>query len=160
MTTPSAALGRWDSHYADLKNPEPYGQSLTYLTAAAFVEDLESVEDWGCGKGWLKTCMTGPAKYRGIDGSHSPFADEVDDLATRQTDCDGVVLRHVLEHNDNWQDILDNAVRCARKRLCIVLFTPLADETTVLMREPDYGNVPVISFKLTDLCDRIRLREA
>ncbi len=155
----SAAVGQWDRHYAGITEAEPYGLSLTYLYAAAFVEDLESMEDWGCGNAWLKRCMDRPEIYRGIDGSSSPFADEIDDLATRQTSVAGIVLRHVLEHNDNWQEVLDNAIACARERLCIVLFTPLAEETTVLHREPDYGDVPVISFSLVDICDRLRVRE-
>jgi hypothetical protein len=157
MTEPSPAVGQWDSHYAAVKEREPYGQSMTYMSAAAFVEGLDSMEDWGCGKGWLKTCMERPEIYIGVDGSASPFADEVDDLATRQTSVEGIVLRHVLEHCDNWQDVLDNALRSATKRLCIVLFTPLAEKTHVLKREPDYGDVPVISFKLSDICDRLMM---
>lgn len=130
----------------------------TYLTAAAFMDGLASMEDWGCGLAYLKDFLDDPSIYVGVDGSASLFATDVDDIATRRTTVDGIVIRHVLEHNHNWRDILDNAVRSATRRLCIVLFTPLADETRVLMTEPDYGDVPVISFSLEDLCDRLRKR--
>jgi hypothetical protein len=64
-------------------------------------------------------------------------------------------LRHVLEHSYDWQKILDNAVASFTKRLCIVLFTPFVDQTTLLRTEPDYGEVPVFAFKPDDLLERI-----
>jgi hypothetical protein len=150
----SPAMHQWDHHYANLSAPEPYGDSPSYRMAAEWMHGCITVEDWGCGKGWLRSLIDREA-YLGVDGSKSPFADVVDDLATRITVCDGIVLRHVLEHCDNWADVLDNAVRSAIERLCIVLFTPVADQTHVLAREPEYGDVPVISFALADLTDRL-----
>lgn len=150
----SASVGQWDRHYAGLVAPEPYGDSPTYAMAAEWMGGLASVEDWGCGKGWLRR-LCDPAAYRGIDGSASPFADEVDDLATRDTSVEGIVLRHVLEHNDNWTEVLDNALRCCTKKLIVVLFTPCKASTIVLQREHAYGNVPVIAFRFDDIICRM-----
>jgi hypothetical protein len=147
-------LNEWDGHYATLTQPEAYGGDASYRLAAEWVKDCQSVEDWGCGKGWLRS-MVDPKAYIGVDGSRTPFADVIADLTTYRSQCEGLVLRHVLEHSRDWVKILDNAVASFTKRLCIVLFTPLADQTTVLRTEPDYGDVPVISFRLTDLLDRL-----
>lgn len=152
MTT---SVGAWDEHYAALDEPEPYDPSPTYQLAADWVADCATVEDWGCGKGWLRQFIQPPERYTGVDGSHSPFADVVEDLATRVTTPDGIVLRHVLEHNYEWWTILDNALTSARERVCVILFTPvLEDETRVLQTEPDYHDVPVIAFALEDLTTR------
>ena len=147
--------GKWDDHYRDLQALEPYGQDESYRLIAEWLSPCASIEDWGCGKGWLRRFIDEDA-YRGIDGSCSPFADIVADLTTYTSKVEGIALRHVLEHSDDWPDILANALESFEVRLCIVLFTPLTDETTVLMREPEYGDVPVISFALDDILAPIR----
>ena len=81
------------------------------------------IEDWGCGLGGFRAFV--PAgKYRGIDGSHSPFADEVVDLTTYTSEAEGVFIRHVLGHDHAWEAILRNAVASFRRKLVLVLFTP------------------------------------
>lgn len=146
MTNP----GAWDSHYAELAQPEPYGDEGSYVAAADWVRGCSTIEDWGCGKGWLRQHCD-PRAYTGIDASQSPFADVVADLIKPRGEVEGIVLRHVLEHDYRWRIILQNAVNSFTSRLCIVLFTPLAERTHVLQTEPDYGHVPVISFQLTDI---------
>lgn len=141
--------GSWDRHYADLDEAAPYGDTLTYELAAEWVADCELVEDWGCGKGWLRTLIE-PERYRGIDGSRTPFADQVVDLATHQSETPGLVMRHVLEHDERWEAILINALASFTERMALVLFTPLQEETRVLSWEPGYG-VPNIGFALDDL---------
>lgn len=147
-------VGAWDRHYATLTRPLPYGRR-SYEPIAAFVEDCDTVEDWGCGGGGLAAYVEdrtpGERRYIGIDGSATPYATHVTDLRYYRSDVDAVVLRHVLEHNDEWQLVLDNAIASARRKLCVVLFTPAGDTTRVMFREPRYGNVPVISFHLPDV---------
>jgi hypothetical protein len=148
--------GEWNTHYADLTEPILYGDVQSYQIAAQFVADRGLVEDWGCGGGGLRTFLDPAQPYRGIDGSFSPFADVIIDLANyRSHDAGCIVLRHVLEHSHQWATILDNAVQSFRSRLCVVLFTPPTDTTCVLSTEPDYGDVPVISFALDDLLSRL-----
>lgn len=147
-------VGAWDAHYVDATERTGYG-SMSYLSIAAFVDGCGDVEDWGCGLAALREYIAPPTRYRGIDGSASPFADVHADLTSYRSDVCAVVLRHVLEHNDEWAAVLDNAAASARDRLVIALFTPLADETHVVFREPDYGDVPVIRFRLGDILERL-----
>jgi hypothetical protein len=143
-------LGRWDRWYGlvDPSTPEPYGDSPSYVLAAAFVDGLD-VADWGCGKGWLRRFVP-PERYTGIDGSASPFADEIADLAELHRPSPAIVLRHVLEHDYRWREILRNAASSAELRLVVVLFTPTAEQTTEIAWNEDPG-VPDLSFALDDL---------
>ena len=143
-------VGLWDRWYGlvDPDTPEPFGDSPSYQIAADFLAGLQ-VADWGCGKGWLRRLI--PADlYHGVDGSRSPFADEIADLAAYTTQSEGIVLRHVLEHDNRWVNILRNAARAAQHRLVVVLFTPPRARTMAIAWNPDPG-VPDIAFALGDI---------
>ena len=118
-----SSVGAWADHYATLREPISYGNEATYQAAADWTSDCVLVEDWGCGMGYLRRFID-PDRYRGIDGSWSPFADEVADLTVYRSHVEGIVLRGVLEHDYEWVKILDNAVASFIKRLFIALFTP------------------------------------
>lgn len=148
-------LGRWNRWYGLLgTDPEPYGLSVTYQMGADWLADCAVVEDWGCGKGWMRQYVQPPERYRGVDGSNTPFADEIVDLAVYRSRMPGVFMRHVLEHERRWWLVLANALASAEQRLALVLFTPLGEETREIAFAPDPG-VPDISFRLTDLTDPI-----
>lgn len=123
-------LHKWDTLYQNLPS-EPsafvYGDTETYKLGADFLTDCAVVEDWGVGAGGFK-------RYRkdaiGVDGSMTPHADEIADLTEYQSICDGIFMRHVLEHNREWKSILSNALQSAEEKLVIVLFTPLSDNGT------------------------------
>lgn len=142
-------LGKWDQWYAglDINEPEAYGDITTYEIAAEYLDGLD-IEDWGCGKGYFRIVHRGG--YVGIDGSQTPFADKIVDLCSFRTVTEGILLRHVLEHNDGWQDILVNALTSATRRICLILFTPMADKTHEIARPADIG-VPDIAFSHDDL---------
>lgn len=146
----TANLGKWDRWYGllDPDQPEPYGDSPTYGLAAEFVAGLP-VSDWGCGKGWLRRLIP-PVLYHGVDGSASPFADEIADLAEYRTSSPAIVLRHVLEHDYRWREILRNAAAAAEHRLVVILFTPTGEQTTEIAWNEDPG-VPDLSFAVADL---------
>jgi hypothetical protein len=149
-----SSVGKWDRWYGLLgSKPEPYGLSETYELGADWLSPCELIADWGCGKGWMRQFVS-PERYLGIDGSQTPFADVVADLTTYRSAVPGVFVRHVLEHDWEWQRILDNALASTRERLCLVVFTPLADVTHEIAYADDPG-VPDISFRLADLTDRI-----
>lgn len=142
-------VGRWDRWYAGLTEEQPYGLTSTYQLGADFLAGCATIEDWGCGKGWMRTLVE-PGRYRGIDGSWSPFADEVVDLVAYRSCVDGIFMRHVLEHNYEWQAILANAMASFTHRFALVVFTPFGDETRQIAFADDPG-VPDISFRLDDL---------
>jgi len=142
-------LGKWNRWYTDLDEPQSYGSTETYQIGADFLADCDTIEDWGCGKGFMRT-LVDPKRYRGIDGSKTRFADEVVDLVGYRSSVDGVFMRHVLEHDWRWAQILSNAVESAQRKLVLVLFTPMVDVTHEIAWNEDPG-VPDISFALSDL---------
>lgn len=150
-------LGAWRSWYDRIPpdaQPAPYGASESYRRGADWLDGLQ-VEDWGCGTGWLRTFIP-LDRYHGVDGTASPFADEISDLRTRRSRTPGLFMRHVLEHNHDWQQVLDSAVASFTERMVLVLFTPMSTATG---EHPDlFGlggvQVPVISFAHDDLAAR------
>ena len=147
-------VGKWNEWYAGMQpgqeNIALYGEALTYRMAAAFLADLEGVEDWGCGKGGFRLfCQN---KYKGIDGSETPYADEIADLTTYRSAPEGILLRHVLEHNYDWEKILASAVASFRKKLCLILFTPFAEATAEIAHNRHLGvDVPDLSLAATEI---------
>lgn len=136
-------VGKWDRWYSGLREPQAYGDTETYQIGADFLKGL-AVEDWGCGKGWFSKFIP-EELYRGIDGSATPFADEVVDLVTYRSKTPGLYMRHILEHNYEWKAILENALASFTKRMALVTFTPFEDVTQEIAYAPDPG-VPDISF--------------
>jgi hypothetical protein len=124
----SNKVGHWNKWYWKSKirslfpfagrSERLYGDSTTYHLAADFLIDVAEVEDWGCGYGgFRKFCKT---KYIGIDGSsYSPAASKIVDLADYRSEAEGILVRHVLEHNYEWESILQNAVSSFRKKMCL-----------------------------------------
>jgi hypothetical protein len=145
-------VGKWAAWYQGLDGPWPYGDPTSYEIGAAWLAGCALTEDWGCGAGWLRTLLP-PDRYRGLDGTASPFCDEVVDLVAYHSRVPGVFMRHVLEHNDAWARVLDNALASFTERMVLILFTPERAVTEVIAFQPEVG-VPDIAFRLTDLTDR------
>lgn len=154
MTTTETNLGRWEDWYRIVDEPEPFGETTTYEMGAEFLRPCALVEDWGCGKGYMRTLIE-PERYRGIDGSRSKFADEVVDLADYRSDVPGIFMRHVMEHDYRWESILANAVASFRERMFLAVHTALADETHEINfteeTEPGRMGVPDLSLSLADI---------
>jgi hypothetical protein len=141
-----SSAGRWD--YSKDTIPAAYGDDTTYRRGAVWLAGLD-VEDWGCGLGWFRKFHNPVGHsssesglhggYVGIDGSTSPFCDKVADLTTYRSQTSGLFMRHVLEHNEDWRDILYNALQSFSKRMALVLFTPLEIEDRVLT----FAGVPI-----------------
>ena len=148
-------VGKWTAWYQGLEEPWPYGETTSYEIGAAWLADCALTEDWGCGAGWLRTVLPSD-RYRGLDGTASPFCDAVVDLVTYRSTVPGVFMRHVLEHNYGWAQILDNALASFTERMALILFTPERPVTEEIAFRPDVG-VPDIAFRLADLTDRFPL---
>ena len=148
-----ATMGKWNSWYKGLKpgdeNAVLYGDPLTYWMAASYLADVDEIEDWGCGKGGFRLFYQG--HYIGIDGSNTPFAAKTVDLCTYHSSVSGILIRHVLEHNYKWEEILKSALRSFTHKLCIVLFTPFMEKTTEIDQNSHWGvDVPDLSFSQSD----------
>jgi hypothetical protein len=78
----------------------------------------------------------------------------VADLADYTSTTDGLVLRHVLEHDRRWPLILRNALASFRRRMVLVVSTPFVRATAESRREsaPDSDAKPIqIHFCRRDL---------
>lgn len=139
--------GEWD-HASGAK--APYGTVFSYRKAAEFLDGIcPVVEDWGCGYAAAKPYFK-RSRYVGVDGSASPYADKVADLLEYRSQADGILIRHVLEHNYDWPLILRNAVESFRRRMCLVFFLPLAPYTSMYAVNPSgvpnlhVGRIPLM----------------
>jgi hypothetical protein len=139
-------FGKWDKHYKNLEDRDHYIDTETYYIGSDWLEDCETVEDWGCGKGWFKLCAKSP-NIISIDGSHTPFADKVVDLEEYTSDVDGIFMRAVAEHNFEWKKILQNLLNSFNKKAFVAFFTPMSstDEAQVIDMPSGYENIPDIS---------------
>lgn len=141
-------VGKWDKFYAVAPaEPVPgYGDSEAFRLGAEALAGCDVVEDWGCGFGWFRTYLDPRVKYVGVDGSCSPHASAVEDLATRKTKVGGVFMRGVLEHNYDWDILLVNALASFTKRMVLVLFTRWTETAPheELQFEEDY-DVPTLA---------------
>jgi hypothetical protein len=149
---PKSMLDRWS--YDMFQEPLPYTEcDTTYEKAVAFLDGGGVLEDWGCGLGYARKFVK-RAKYVGVDGSPSRFNQVTADLRHYiSSDADFVLLRHVLEHNEEWPRVLDNALRSAKQKLAIVIFTPFVHRThTIVM---NVNGVPDISFAKSDITARL-----
>lgn len=126
-------------------NETTYEPGLSWL-----LETCETVEDWGCGMAWARRYVP-EGRYTGVDGSPDAarFADVTCDLRDHVTSVDGIFMRHILEHNEDWQVILANAMRSFRKRFVLVTFTPFGEQT----RRLDGGGLIDLSFRKEDITD-------
>ena len=121
-----------------------YGIEETYRKAANFLDD-GPVEDWGCGKAYAKRFFSQP--YKGVDGTPDG-CDLVANLAQYTSNTHGILMRHVLEHNFDWEIVLKNAVASA-ERIAIVVCTAFSEETHLLYI--DEHGIPIFSFRKEDL---------
>lgn len=144
-------IGLWD--YSKAIPGQKYGDDdITYVKAMEFLADCSQVEDWGCGFGYAKKlCKT---SYKGVDGSKGPNTDVIADLREYKSETDGILLRHVLEHNHDWKKVLDNAIASFKKKLVIILFTPLAAQTKQIAT--NWSNIPDMSFRKEDITGALK----
>lgn len=145
----SNMVGVWRPWYDEGRGAvRVYGPVDTYEAAEDWLSGLR-VEDWGCGFAEFRKHHRG--EYVGIDGTPG-WADFVDDLVGwpsvhgRLKPAEGILLRHVLEHNPEWRHILSNAVGAFTRRLVVVVFTP---DSGIAHKDTRVGEVPELG--VTDL---------
>ncbi|MGY8654528.1 MAG: methyltransferase domain-containing protein [Verrucomicrobiia bacterium] len=153
--------GMWDTHYADTDRNTVYDDPKTADMAAAFLNqpDIVTVEDWGCGYGGFKAHLADHQTYIGVDGSKTQAATKIVDLEKYTSTPDAVHLRHVLEHNPNWEPILVNALKSFQERMVLTLFTPFKGRTQVLNEYHNYNGTGItmvdIAFKRSDIVNHL-----
>lgn len=130
-----------------------YGHPESYARPAAWFDEVGGVlEDWGCGccgmKEHVKVCQ-----YIGIDGSRNDYADKFEDLRDYKSECDCILLRGVIDHNEEWEKVLTNAISSFKRRMVVMIFHDLGPRTKVLFRHTNraFAGVPDLQFSLEDL---------
>jgi len=139
-------VGKWSKQYRGVTRPQHYGDSPSYRRGADLLADCSVVEDWGCGLGWFRQFLGRDQVYRGLDGTISNFCTAVADFSTYRSETEGLYMRHVLEHNYDWETVLNNALGSFTKRFVLVTFTPFTNVTPheELRYEEDY-DVPTLA---------------
>jgi SAM-dependent methyltransferase len=156
-------VGKWDRWYygITMDTPQTYGDETTYRLGHDWLQGCNVVYDLGCGKGGFTKVANELGKrfgILGVDGSNTPFADVHADLAEFKVDLSvfakdckvGVFMRHVIEHDHRWEEILRNAASSFNYRMFLVICTPLQDETRQIDWHDDI-EVPDIGFALQDV---------
>jgi hypothetical protein len=150
-------LGRWTAH-SKRESPQLFGWPQSYEIATSWLLDHGTVYDLGCGSGYARRCFP-EGSYLGVDGSASRWCDSVQDLvdfkAVPNFPCDSILMRHVLEHDWRWKEILRMAVSSFRDRMALVLFIPpTTNPTTSLWEEnPGGGDVPNLQLNIDELLE-------
>jgi len=149
-------LGKWEFLYQE-SAPFPFGSDLTYQIGAEFLAGCRTIEDWGCGTQWFRGVMSGinpGTRVTGLDGS-AGYCDQVVDLCEYAPEelPDGLMIRHVLEHNFDWRMILNRAVKSFTHRMILILHTPTVEQETLLYEYPfpDGGSCPYLSLPQDEL---------
>src|ERR1043166_9122174 len=116
----------------DFVTPAPWKPSLqhpfyatqeTYRLAAEWLKDCQTVADWGGSTGFFGTCLPASVKYTVVDGTAQVEGQVLADLTTYREPSDGILLRHVLELNTEWRQILRNAMEAFRQRMVVITYT-------------------------------------
>lgn len=153
---------RWN--YAGLGQVQ-YGDESSYQAAADWLDwPGWLVEDWGCGCAYARRFFH-HAKYFGIDGSQNDYAD----LCRVELDCrfstpDGLMMRHVLDHNEGWRSVLNRAASCCQRRMVLDFFIPFGPVTKIVDRtfDPRYPDIVNMQFRREDIFEELtayRVRE-
>ena len=126
-------MGLWNNFWKTRKNKKYQECSIMKHSIKFFDTDkIKHIQDWGCGNCKLKNYISRNKYYLGIDGSETGFQDKIIDLVNYKTKCDAVFIKHVLEHNILWKEILLNFLNSFTVRGILIIYTPFSKETKVI----------------------------
>lgn len=146
-------LGKWAPWWRDAE-PSPLGPEDSYVLGAAWLRGLRT-SDWGCGTGWSRRYFPDDL-WTGVDGTGGARQKVIiADLATYREPSEGIFMRHVLKHNEDWRTVLANALQSFQKRMFLAIFTAPVPTTRVFNRVAELGGVVEIEFNFDDIDDVI-----
>ena len=100
-------------------DPILLGNEETYKKAVKWLDGFGDIVDFGGGTGYAAKFVK-RSHYSVMDGSFSRRVPAPVDLSYVRLETDCLLMRHVLEHNFNWTQILDNALKSFRDRKSVV----------------------------------------
>lgn len=123
--------GKFD--YSTIQKPFWFGENESFLDSYQvgmdFLAECREVEDWGCGPCFARQfCRT---RYIGVDFNRSQWTERLAELGQYISVTEGIFMRHVLEHNEDWRQILRNAVQSFQKRMALIFFLPFVEKTRI-----------------------------
>lgn len=147
----------WTKLYTGGGRPSPYGDdATTYQRAGAYLSGPGLVREWGCATTWGKRFVGAP--YEGIDGAEAveSWGAKRADLRTYRPEekSPKALMRHVLEHNWEWRDILSNFLDSFTDRAVVIFFLPPSDKED--FHTPAWSMdeaVPALTVNEADLMD-------
>lgn len=144
------AFNYWDKvfeenagYYGDVDNP-------SRIEITKYIAPNDTVLDLGCGIGTLKAILPETNKYTGLDyspravriackrwGDASFMAGDSRQLNTlfKDNEFDVVVMRHFLENQEDWKEVIRQAFRIANKKVIINMRRPFTDGRLVEQKE-------------------------
>jgi GT2 family glycosyltransferase len=128
----------------------PFGDPTTYKKAMDFLCGCDVVEDWGCGTGFAQTYMK-EGVYIGVDGSRHDNVSVHTELALYTSKVEGILMRHLIEHNVDWRAILGNAVQSFTRKMVLILCTPFSEKTERIAT--NWHDIPDLSFRREDILE-------
>lgn len=155
MSRPSAGIGeKWEPIWRGGNPTHPMGSPLAFQLAAAYLDEpsVTTVEDWGCGCGHFRPYLAEHQTWIGVDGCGVSAALVIADLTKYRSDPDAVHMRGVIEHNDEWQAVLDNFLSSFKRLGVLTIFLPWAERTVRWKNSRDFI---VHSYRREDVLDRL-----
>ena len=147
-------MGKWDEYFLNRNYPFSLGSELTYKIGMSFLEDCDIVEDWGCANGYAKQFCKSPT-YIGLDGSKNICSNNLVDLRYYSSNVNGIFIRHVLEHNAEWQLILENVLKSFTKKASLIFGGPWKEITHIkdIIADREIVNM---GFRKNDIIDMLQ----
>lgn len=130
-------------YYMDLDN-------ASRLEILKHVKPTDSVLDIGCGGGAFRAIREGP--YLGVDYAPSAVKIAAERFPDTRFLCadsrqlgalfednkyDVVVMRHFLENQEDWKEVIRQAFRIANKKVVIVMRRPFVEHTRLVEQKED-----------------------
>ena len=127
----SSYLGVWNTFW---RGRGPQEECPMMRKTIGFINgrpEIHEIEDWGCGVTALRKYIDPRIRYIGLDGSDTGYQTRLVDLTTYKSNVDAIFMRHVLEHNWAWQQMLQSVLLSFQKRAIVIVFTPWSDDAAM-----------------------------